>query len=277
MMHLRLSQQACGSTSSPASRSSAISSVCIVPAILACRRRSSCPPFLHCLSQPFHVDSLLIPVRKTVPAHATQPLASAESRNPDEEEVKRAQVSKRLETVGQYFKRLGTLSFWGQLVCTVVSAVILSFSVVVSGTPAAEVTFYLTAGGITAAFVSVFWAFGYIRLSEKLRKTVHELSKAPSRAVVVNQLKNGVIINLLGMGLTLLGMEATVGALVAKSLTSTVGPTFQGISAGYSAVLALDVFLVQASANTLVSHFLGLVSSLELLRVVSKAPVLKPA
>lgn len=273
MMHLRLSQ-ACGSTLSPVARSSAISSVCILPASLACRRRSSCPPFLHC---PFHVDSLLISVRKTAPAHATQPLAYAEARNLDEEEVKRAQVSKRLETVGQSFKRLGTLSFWGQLVCTVVSAVILSFSVVISGTPAAEVTFYLTAGGITAAFVSVFWAFGYIRLSEKLRKTVHELSKAPSRAVVVNQLKNGVIINLLGMGLTLLGTEATVGALVAKSLTSTVGPTLQGISAGYSPVLALDVFLVQASANTLVSHFLGLVSSLELLRVVSKAPVLKPA
>ncbi|KAI5073430.1 hypothetical protein GOP47_0011443 [Adiantum capillus-veneris] len=178
-------------------------------------------------------------------------------------------------------KRVGTLSFWGQLVCTVVSAVILAFSVVISGTPTAQATFYLTAGGITAAFISVFWAYGYIRLSNKLRSTVHALSKAPPRADVVNQLKNGVIINFLGMGLTLLGMEATVGALVAKSLLSTAGPTFQGMPAGYSPVLALDVFLVQASANTVVSHFLGLVSSLELLRAVNKSPppesVLKPA
>lgn len=87
------------------------------------------------------------------------------------------QIAKRLEITSRYFKRLGSLGFWGQLVCTVVTAVILSFSVVVKGKITSPATFYATAGGIAVAFVSVFWSFGYIRLSDKLRRTANEPSK----------------------------------------------------------------------------------------------------
>ncbi len=86
-------------------------------------------------------------------------------------------MAKRLENTSRNFKRYGTLGFWGQLICTVVSAVILSFSVVVTGKVSSPATFYATAGGIAAAFISVFWSFGYIRLSEKLRRTANEPSK----------------------------------------------------------------------------------------------------
>ncbi|KAF5751177.1 hypothetical protein HS088_TW02G00187 [Tripterygium wilfordii] len=192
--------------------------------------------------------------------------------NDDAEKAKLAQVSKRLENSSRYFKRLGNLGFWGQLVCTVVSAVILSFSVVVTGKISSPATFYATAGGIAAAFISVFWSFGYIRLSDKLWRTANGPSKAPPRADVLKSLKNGIILNLLGMGAAILGMQATVGTLVAKALTSSATPNYQGISPGYNPVLALDVFLVQASANTILSHFLGLVFSLELLRSVTLPP-----
>ncbi|XP_022868242.1 protein TIC 21, chloroplastic-like [Olea europaea var. sylvestris] len=208
--------------------------------------------------------------RKT---NASSPI-SAEFSSPsdDSEKVKLAQVSKRLESTSRYFKRLGGLGFWGQLVCTVVAAVILSFSVIVTGKITSPATFYATAGGIAAAFVSVFWSFGYIRLSDKLRKTANDPSKAPPRADVVRSLKNGIVVNLLGMGAAILGMQATVGLLVAKALTTSANPYYQGLSAGNSPVLALDVFLVQASANTILSHFLGLVFSLELLRSVTLPP-----
>ncbi|KAJ9175250.1 hypothetical protein P3X46_013822 [Hevea brasiliensis] len=189
--------------------------------------------------------------------------------NDEAERAKLAQVAKKLESASKYFKRLGSLGFWGQLICTVVAAVILSFSVVITGKISSPATFYATAGGIAAAFISVFWSFGYIRLSDKLRKTANDPSKAPPRVDVVKSLKNGIVVNLLGMGAAILGMLATVGLLVAKALTSTANPYYQGISPGYSPVLALDVFLVQASANTILSHFLGLVFSLELLRSVT--------
>ncbi|XP_027365759.1 protein TIC 21, chloroplastic [Abrus precatorius] len=192
--------------------------------------------------------------------------------NDESEKAKLEQVAKRLEKTARYFKRLGSLGFWGQLVCTVVAAVILSFSVVVTGKVTSPATFYATASGIVAAFISVFWSFGYIRLSEKLRRTANDPTKAPPRADVVKGLKNGIIMNLFGMGAAILGMQATVGLLVAKALTSSATPYYQGISPGYSPVLALDVFLVQASANTILSHFLGLVFSLELLRSVTLPP-----
>lgn len=194
------------------------------------------------------------------------------SQNDESEKAKLAQVSKRLENTARHFKRFGSLGFWGQLVCTVVSAVILSFSVIITGKITSPATFYCTAGGIAAAFISVFWSFGYIRLSEKLRRTSSDPSKAPPRADVVKSLKNGIGVNLMGMGAAIFGMQATVGLLVAKALTTSANPYYQGITPGYSPVLALDVFLVQASANTILSHFLGLLFSLELLRSVTLPP-----
>ncbi|KZV22192.1 hypothetical protein F511_07891 [Dorcoceras hygrometricum] len=210
-------------------------------------------------------------------SHSRKPLSPApfsaayNSTNGDSENGKLAQVSKRLESTSRNFKRWGNFGFWGQLVSTVVAATILSFSVVISGKVTSPATFYSTAAGIAAGFIAVFWSFGYIRLSEKLRKTASDPSKAPPRADVVKSLKNGIAINLLGMGAAILGMQATVGLLVAKALTTSSNPYYQG-SPGGSPVLALDVFLVQASANTILSHFLGLISSLELLRSVTLPP-----
>ncbi|XP_018851260.1 protein TIC 21, chloroplastic-like [Juglans regia] len=194
------------------------------------------------------------------------------SPNVEAEKEKLAQVAKRLGNTSRQFKRFGSIGFWAQLVCTVVAAVILSFSVVVTGKITSPATFYATAAGIAAAFISVFWSFGYVRLSDNLRRTANEPSKAPPRADVIKSLKNGIVVNLLGLGAAILGMQATVGLLVAKALTSSVNPYSQGVAPGYSPVLALDVFLVQASANTILSHFLGLVFSLELLRSVTLPP-----
>ena len=96
------------------------------------------------------------------------------------------QVAKRLENTARYFKRLGTFGFWGQLVCTLVAAVILSFSVLITGKMTSPATFYATAGGIAAAFISIFWSFGYIRLSEKLRRTANDPSKVGSKQKVTD-------------------------------------------------------------------------------------------
>lgn len=49
------------------------------------------------------------------------------------------------------------------------------------------------------------------------------------------------------MGAAILGMQATVGLLVAKALTTSANPYYQGIPPGNSPVLALDVFLVQVT------------------------------
>ena len=90
---------------------------------------------------------------------------------------------------------------------------------------------------------------------------------------VVATLRAGCYVNLAGLASTLLGLQATVGLLVAKTLTNaTANPFLAGGAGSYSPVLALDVFLVQASTNTALAHFVSLVASLWLIKVVG-APV----
>ncbi|RCV22246.1 hypothetical protein SETIT_4G205500v2 [Setaria italica] len=227
-------------------------------------------------SLPRHLDAAAAAGAGAAPSGPSDPTPlSAED---EVERAKLAQVSKKLEKTARYFKNLGTLGFWSQLVCTTISAGILSFSAVATGDVTAPFTFIATSVGILAAFISVFRSFGYIRLSERFRRTANEPAKAPPRADVVKNLRNSIVFNVVGMGAAVLGLQATVGALVAKALTTSSVPYYQGIPPGQSPVLALDIFLVQASANTILSHFLGLSSSLELLRSVTQAALVpKPA
>lgn len=99
------------------------------------------------------------------------------------------QVSKKLEKTARHFKNLGTLGFWSQLVCTFVSAGILSFSAVATGNVTAPFTFCATAVGIVMAFISVFQSYGYIRLSERLKRTANEPSKVLTSPKIVVKLQ----------------------------------------------------------------------------------------
>eukprot|EP00873_Tetraselmis_striata_P027387 jgi/Tetstr1/447651/TSEL_035009.t2 len=177
-------------------------------------------------------------------------------------------------------KRLGWMSFWTQLILSTISIVILLFSVAFSQTVAPTFSLYLTLVGILAGFVSTLWAFRYTRmsnditrylafkegvLSEDEAKKVKKISKPE----VVRTMNWGSVINLLGLGSTILGLQATVGVLVAKTLSNaTANPFMAGGSGSYNPVLALDVFLVQASSNTLLGHFVGIVFTLWLLRSI---------
>ena len=93
-------------------------------------------------------------------------------------------------------------------------------------------------------------------------------TQAPPRAEVVKNLTSGVSINIFGLGATILGLEATVGLLVAKTLTTAASNPFVSART-YNPVLALDVFLVQAATNTALSCFAGAVISLWLLKTVA--------
>eukprot|EP00232_Nephroselmis_pyriformis_P011480 CAMPEP_0182885422 /NCGR_PEP_ID=MMETSP0034_2-20130328/19596_1 /TAXON_ID=156128 /ORGANISM="Nephroselmis pyriformis, Strain CCMP717" /LENGTH=247 /DNA_ID=CAMNT_0025018689 /DNA_START=46 /DNA_END=787 /DNA_ORIENTATION=- len=156
-------------------------------------------------------------------------------------------------------KSVAWFAFWGQLVLSVVSVIILFFSAVVGGAAAAAMRFelYLTLVGITAAFVSTFRAYGYKKLGGDLRHALDVFSRS-------------VGINILGMGASLLGLQANVGLLMAKTLSNaTQNPYYAGKAANFNPVSALDVFLVQASANTLLAHFVGMVLCLWLVRKIA--------
>ena len=113
-----------------------------------------------------------------------------------------------------------------------------------------SISLWLTLFGVVAGFLSTFWSFGYTRLSRRLYRYLStgpdDNSKRVKKADVLNTLMRGSWINVLGLGSTLLGLQATVGLLVAKTLTNaTANPFLAGGAGSYNPVLALDVFLVQ--------------------------------
>ena len=113
-----------------------------------------------------------------------------------------------------------------------------------------SISLWLTLFGVVAGFLSTFWSFGYTRLSRRLYRYLStgsdDNSKRVKKTDVLNTLMRGSWINVLGLGSTLLGLQATVGLLVAKTLTNaTANPFLAGGAGSYNPVLALDVFLVQ--------------------------------
>jgi hypothetical protein len=93
---------------------------------------------------------------------------------------------------------------------------------------------------------------------------------------VIETITRGVLINVVGMGSTLLGISTLVGMLVAKTLSNaSVNPFMAAAGGGYNPVLALDVFLVQAATNTLLGHFASMLCSLWLLNVIGEGRGLK--
>ncbi|GAQ89666.1 chloroplast import appara [Klebsormidium nitens] len=202
-----------------------------------------------------------------------KPEASAPPYFEDAEQDRvRQSVAIRLKRAASEFRRWGNWGFWVQLVTAVVSAVILAFSVAITGQATNAISAYLTAGGIVAAFISVFNFFRFSRLARTFEESAENPDKAPSRAAVIKKLSNGLILNMVGLAATLLGAQATVGLLVAKALTSQSQPYLANTPQGFSPVLALDVFLVQASFNVVTAHFFGLLFQLLLLRSTTTSP-----
>ncbi|EFN58952.1 hypothetical protein CHLNCDRAFT_140957 [Chlorella variabilis] len=77
-------------------------------------------------------------------------------------------------------------------------------------------------------------------------------------------------LNLLGMGATILSLQAIVGNLVAKTLSSASAGAYYGAQRVAAPPVAFDVFSVQACTNTIMAHFVGMLFSNWILLVVNK-------
>ncbi|MBW4467299.1 MAG: DUF3611 family protein [Pegethrix bostrychoides GSE-TBD4-15B] len=191
-----------------------------------------------------------------------------------------------LRRVVTAFRFGGWLSFWIQIVLAVVSAIVLLFAAgsfgasstvpvqTIPGVPQAQVPsgsfnpgtgagLFLAVLGLLVLFVGAYWAYRYTRIARKLRNAADR----PKRGDVLRILYIGLGINLVGMLLTILGAQAIVGSLVAKSFAQGVG-IFSGNFQRF--INPLDIFVVQANTNTIMAHFIGLVSTLGILRTADR-------
>jgi len=89
----------------------------------------------------------------------------------------------------------------------------------------------------------------------------------PKKADTIQLLRLGVIVGLVGILLFLLGAGATLGVLVAKSVSQPPGVA---ITDPNRIVRALDVFVAVANVNGIAAHFVGTVSAIFLLERIHR-------
>lgn len=151
-----------------------------------------------------------------------------------------------------------------------------------------DLTIYL---GIVLSYLSIIWTYGGTRLSRRIRRSISPkkdndsnnnnvnkksiLSRIKAATMIRRAIAIGSTINLIGMFVTLIGAEQIVGLLAAKVLTMQgISPFLSGggavgaVGLGAQSVQPLDVLIVQANTNTVLSHFLSLVCCLILTRSV---------
>ncbi|WP_017654763.1 DUF3611 family protein [Fortiea contorta] len=178
-----------------------------------------------------------------------------------------------LRAIGQTFRLIGWISFWIQLVLGVVSGVILLLYAISSqrpgspgNNPGAGFGIFLAICGLIALGVGIYIAFRYARLGNQLLSA--NINNRPRKSETVQVLRLGVLVDLVGILLTLFGAQAIVGTLAARAITQT--QFFFSPQGNQPFISGLDMFVVQANINTIMAHFAGLLASLWLLNRINR-------
>jgi len=186
-------------------------------------------------------------------------------------------VSPNVLRVVLAFRRWGWASFWAQVVlCVVSSVVLLQLFIFPRGnqlnpatgldtSPASLPGLSFAWVGIAVLGASIFWNYRYTQMAKKLRSP-----DRPTKSQTVFQIKIGLIINLVGMFVTLLGAFAIIGALTLRAGQGQA--VLPGAGSFNSVIQPLDFQIIQASFNIIFAHFVGLVCSLWLLNRATDKP-----
>jgi len=182
----------------------------------------------------------------------------------DSNELSGGSISPNVLKIANVLRITGWVGFWGQLVLAIIATLILLFALITRnaggdvnnpGTGSGLLFAFL---GLVAVYLSIGWSYRYTLMAKQLMRS--DADERPSRVETLKQLKIGLIISLVGMFLTLIGAEAIVGVLVAKSLSQAQTALITPDSAN-RIVQPIDIFIVQANTNTMLAHFTGLICS----------------
>lgn len=178
--------------------------------------------------------------------------------------------SNRVQQVALNIKQAGRIGFWLQLILGIVATVTLLFTspVLINSqerTLTSQFGIFCAAIGLVALAVNVFFSWRYTRMA----KLIEESSPGarPKKADTLKIIRIGLAINLLGMLIAIIGAEALIGLVLAKSLSR---PQLALTSNPSEFVNSLDLLIVQANTNTIAAHFAGIASTLWLLNRISR-------
>ena len=174
-----------------------------------------------------------------------------------------------VQRVSTDLKLAGNIGFWFQLVLGVVSAVILLLAGAGSQDQASSgigFGLFSAACGLVALAIAIYFSFRYTGIAKQLRDP--DPAKRPNKIDTIKVIKIGLMVNLTGMLLTIVGAEAIVGIVLDKSLKNPPGALANLDPSNL--VNSIDLLVIQANTNTIFAHFAGIISSLTLLNRISR-------
>lgn len=187
--------------------------------------------------------------------------------------------SPNIQQIAKAFRLTGWISFWVQLVLTVVSGITLIFAsqaggrsvpgnpgVTAAANPGTGIGGVLTILGLGILVFNMYWAISrYVSFGRRLSgsKTVR-----PKKSETIQAIRFGLMVSLVGMLLAIIGAETIVGLLVGKALSQGVGGFVNVDPSRF--ILPADMFVVQASINVILAQFAGIVGALWLLNRMNR-------
>lgn len=174
-----------------------------------------------------------------------------------------------LRQIARTFSTTGWVSFWSQIVLGVISGVVLLVSSAfgrntTANNPGTGFGVFFAVCGLLVLAGSIYTAFRYTTIAKQLQSS--NPAVRPRKADTIQVLRLGLLVNLIGMLITLFGAYAIVGTLVGKSISQTQTALLDP----NRAISGLDMFVVQANINTIGAHFVGIIATLWLLQRISR-------
>ena len=172
-----------------------------------------------------------------------------------------------LNSLNRLVVRTNWISWWFQIILSVISGVILTFANTVRKGGGIQSLwgsgFAFSTIGVILSFVNAIWTWNFTRLSRRISlKKIDDIKIKPT---IIKYCQISVFLSLIGMLITLIGAEQIVGTLASKVLSVNSGFAVPMLSSGLTSpntLQALDIFLVQANTNVLVAHFVPLLTNI---------------
>ncbi len=176
-----------------------------------------------------------------------------------------------VERASLAMKSSGSIGFWIQLVLGVISTVTVLFASPgllgeEKSTPGAEFGIFCAICGLVALGGGIYYSIRYRTIAKLLRSP--DASQRPKKADTIRVIRMGLMVNLIGMVVTIIGAEAIVGIVLAKTLNIAQGTLATPNTTQF--IKPIDLFIIQANTNTITAHFSGVLSSLWLLNRITR-------
>jgi Protein of unknown function (DUF3611) len=169
-----------------------------------------------------------------------------------------------IRNAAKVLQRTSWISWWSQVILTVISSIILLFakSVTTSSTTNSP-NFLLSAVGLSTSAASIIWTWGNgTRLSRRL--LLRPISRNQVVVMIRRAITVGVTLNCVGLLCHLLAAQQIIGLLAIKVLTGRSSGVLLAAVDGSNTLQPLDILIVQANTNAILSQYISLVALLSL-------------